>query len=189
VPRRDRGRHLLHDEEELTGPDFTLRLATPSDAEELARSVGEGFAGYRVFAPTGWEPPAEVSDPKPIADRLRDPEAWAVLAERGGEVAGHASFVPGRTSRWGSVDEGLAHLWQLFVREPYWGSGLATALHGEAVAEAVRRGFTSIRLYTPAGQARARRFYEREGWSVHGEPFLSQDLGLELVEYRRPLAG
>ncbi|MFL5827027.1 MAG: GNAT family N-acetyltransferase [Thermoleophilaceae bacterium] len=179
--------HLLHDEEELTGPGFTLRRATPSDAQELARCVGEGFAGYRSFAPPGWQPPAEVSDPEPIAERLRDPEVWAMVAELEGELAGHVSFVPARSSRWGSPDASLAHLWQLFVRAQYWGSGVAATLHGAAVAEAADRGFTSIRLYTPAGQARARRFYEREGWTTRGAPFLSQDLGLKLVEYRRPL--
>ena len=37
-----------------------------------------------------------------------------------------------------------------------------------------------------AGQARARRFYEREGWRQTGEPFEIAD-GLPTLEYRRPL--
>src|SRR4051794_5786150 len=175
--RRDRGRHLLHDEEELSGRGFTLRPGTAADAEELSRTVGEGFAGYRAFAPPGWRPPLQVSDPGPIRERLIDPESWCLVGESGGEVAGHASFVPGKTSRWGAVEPGLAHLWQLFVREPYWGSGLAPALHAEAVAEASARGFTSFRLFTPAGQARARRFYEREGWASIGAPFFEGGIG------------
>jgi hypothetical protein len=38
----------------------------------------------------------------------------------------------------------------------------------------------------PSGQARARRFYEREGWQAAGELF-DNPLGLLLVEYRRGL--
>ena len=150
--------------------------------------MGEGFESYRSFAPEGWQPPADVRDFIPIAERLAYPEVWAMLAERGAEVAGHVAFAPARSTRWGSPDAGMAHLWQLFVREPYWGTGIASALHREAMAEAARRGFTSIRLYTPSGQARARRFYEREGWTTVGDPFVQEDIGLELVEYRRPLS-
>jgi predicted GNAT family N-acyltransferase len=43
-----------------------------------------------------------------------------------------------------------------------------------------------MRLFTPEGQARARRFYEREGWVQYGEPF-EAGLGIPLVEYRREL--
>jgi hypothetical protein len=55
-----------------------------------------------------------------------------------------------------------------------------------ALEEAARRGFPTIRLFTPVGQARARRFYEREGWEERGEPF-DAPLGLSLIEYRREL--
>jgi hypothetical protein len=44
-----------------------------------------------------------------------------------------------------------------------------------------------MRLFTPAEQQRARRFYEREGWSAVTEAYLEEPLGLEIVEYRRPL--
>ena len=45
-----------------------------------------------------------------------------------------------------------------------------------------------MRLFTPAGQARARRFYEREGWVQAGAEFHEPALGLALVEYRYALA-
>ena len=87
--------------------------------------------------------------------------------------------------RWPDVP-GVAHFWQLFVRAPWWGTGLATELHAAAVAEAAHRGFAAMRLFTPAGQARARRFYEREGWTG-GAPFDDDTFGMPLVEYRREL--
>jgi hypothetical protein len=60
-------------------------------------------------------------------------------------------------------------------------------LHTRALHAARERGFTAIRLFTPTGQARARRFYEREGWTVNGEPFCDPGFGLQLVEYHRSL--
>ncbi len=44
-----------------------------------------------------------------------------------------------------------------------------------------------MRLHTPSGQARARRFYEREGWQAAGAHAADAVLGLETVEYRRRL--
>ena len=75
----------------------------------------------------------------------------------------------------------------LFVREPWWGTGLAGRLHGLAVAEAAARGYEQLRLVTPAGQRRSRAFYEREGWSTDGIETLEPMLGLELVTYTRPV--
>ena len=84
-------------------------------------------------------------------------------------------------------DPGLAHLWQIFVREPFWGTGVATALHTAMLEEARQRGYARLRLFTPAAQARARRFYEREGWALAAPPFFDESFGMEIVEYRRPL--
>jgi hypothetical protein len=41
-----------------------------------------------------------------------------------------------------------------------------------------------MRLFVPVGQARVRRFYEREGFTATGEPF-DTGLKLPLLEYRR----
>jgi len=63
----------------------------------------------------------------------------------------------------------------------------AQRLHALALEEAARRRYETIRLYTPHGAARARAFYEREGWELAGPAFSEPLLGLDLVEYRRPL--
>ena len=81
-------------------------------------------------------------------------------------------------------DPALGHVSNLFVRRDRWGSGLARALHAAAVAAARDRGFTELRLFVAAGQARARRFYEREGWAAAGAPFDDPVPGLTMVEYR-----
>jgi len=41
-----------------------------------------------------------------------------------------------------------------------------------------------MRLFTPAGQRRARRFYEREGWTLVEAPRFEDAFGLDVAEYR-----
>ena len=84
-------------------------------------------------------------------------------------------------------DPGLAHFRQLFVTRAHWGTGLATRLHAAALDEARLRGFTAMRLFTPAAQERARRFYEREGWALARPPAFEERIGLDIAEYHRAL--
>jgi diamine N-acetyltransferase len=167
---------------------WSLRPATPADAPQIADVMGEGFETYREFAPPGWEPPDARGELEGFREALADPEIWCLIAEADGEAAGHVAFMPARLHTHPSDEPGLAHVWQLFVRAPWWGSGLATELHGAAIAEAAARGFTELRLFTPAGQLRARRFYEREGWTAAGEPADAPEVGLPIVEYRRAIS-
>ena len=74
--------------------------------------------------------------------------------------------------------------------EGTWASDpLARELMAICVADATAAGFTHIRLGTPRDHLRARRFYEREGWTTDGVPLPDDSLGLVLIEYRRALAG
>ena len=68
-----------------------------------------------------------------------------------------------------------------------WGSGLATTLLRTAEDDARTSGFGALRLFVAEHQARARRFYEREGWHAVTEPYFDPIPGLPMVEYRRPL--
>jgi ribosomal protein S18 acetylase RimI-like enzyme len=162
-----------------------IRVATPDDAAALLAVMTEGFEGYGSFAPEDWEP--EMPTVEQVAGRVGAPTTFCLIAEDdGGGAAGHVGFLPSDVAGHPDAEPGLAHLWQLFVRPPHWGTGLAADLLARAVAEAHARGFTTMRLYTPAGQSRARRFYEREGFALAGGR-LDERLGLEIVEYRRAL--
>lgn len=166
-----------------------IRLATPEDAGALAGTTRLGFESYREWAPPGWEPPPRTLEIRAIRERLKVATTWCAMAvDAAGEPAGHAGIThASERDRPHAQIPGLAHLWMLFVRPPWWGTGLATRLHALALEEAARQGYTSIRLYTPHGAARARAFYAREGWAEHGRPFQEPLLGLDLVEYRRGL--
>ena len=117
------------------------------------------------------------------------PSTWALLALSGDEPAGHVAITQAREREEPRPDiPGLAHLWMLFVRPPWWGSGLARAAERpRRRARPPRGAIAAMRLHTPAGNARARAFYEREGWSTDGVAIPEPLLGLDLVEYRRDL--
>jgi GNAT superfamily N-acetyltransferase len=158
-----------------------IRPATLADAPALAETVQEGFVSYRTWAPRGWQPPAAELQLAGIRDRLPHLGCVCMVAEDAGRPAGHVAFVPARD------ESGVAHVWMLFVREPWWGTGLAADLLARAVALAAAEGYGAMRLHTPAEHVRARRFYEREGWTAAAPPFYEPMLGLMLVTYRTQL--
>ena len=155
-----------------------VRAATPDDAPAFGALIAAGFASYRAFQPAGWEPPGAAGETARSARRLAQPATWARLALDGGTPAGCVLFEPAPGL------PGVAHLANLFVDPAWWGTGLAARLHGQAVAAMRERGYRTGRLFTPEGQARARRFYEREGWRAAGPPRWEELLGLSLLEYR-----
>jgi hypothetical protein len=57
-----------------------------------------------------------------------------------------------------------------------------------AVTEAHRRSCARLRLWTPRGAARSRRFYEREGWTPTGNERDESPIRLPIVEYERALS-
>jgi len=167
---------------------FELRPAQPDDAELLAETVRLGFESFRAWAGAAFDPPPEVLEVGRIREGLERPSTWALLALSGAEPAGHVAITQAREREEPRPDiPGLAHFWMLFVRPPWWGSGLAARLNGLAVQEAEKRGYEALRLHTPAGNVRARAFYEREGWHAVGGPIPEPLLGVDLVEYRRDL--
>jgi GNAT superfamily N-acetyltransferase len=162
------------------------RPATPEDVAAITETVDQGFATYAAFLPPGWtRPPAQLEGSR-VAERLGEPSTWLWVAEADGQVVGHAGFAQARTRDEARAPiRGLAHLFHLFVREPYWGTGIARELHRRAVEEVAARGYEAMRLVTPVGQARARAFYERQGWATDGVAHHEPMLAMDVVEYRR----
>ena len=167
-----------------------LRPLTIDDAEAMAESFRQGLESFRDWAPPDWRPPVRPPEAEVqlIREGLALPSTWGLLATDAGRVAGHVAFMQAREREEPRPEiAGLAHFWQLFVRRDWWGTGLAAELNRRAVAEAAARGYAAMRLLTPLGNARARAFYEREGWSTDGVAVFEPALGVDLVEYRRRL--
>ena len=163
-----------------------LRTATDADVDALARMAADALAGYTAFAPAGWAPPTVEQEVEQLAVLLRDPAVWCRVAEDERGLAGQVTVLPAAQAARPVDEPELAHLRDLFLREDTWGTGLAATLVADAVAHAREQGFTAVRLFVATGQARARRFYAREGWRPEGAPFFDPKPGLELLELRRP---
>ena len=161
-----------------------FRPATVHDAESLARGVIEGVEDYPSFAPPGWTAPSFKAEVEHLRKSLADERVWCLVAESDGELVGQITVLPAAGGPHPVDDPTLAHVSNLFVRRDFWGSGLARDLHRAAINEALERGFKELRLFVAAGQARARRFYEREGWLAASDKFDDPAPGLTMVEYR-----
>jgi GNAT superfamily N-acetyltransferase len=172
------------------------RRATLDDLDALLGDVQAGFDSYVEFTPIGWQPPDIAPDRDRTAELLADPATWALIALVEQCPVGHIAFFPARerpageprgTWRTRAVIPGLAHLWQLFVLPDWWGRGVASLLHDAAIGEMRMQGYGHARLLTPSLHARARRFYERRGWSTAADEF-NDELTLMITEYRLALS-
>ncbi len=166
-----------------------LRIATPAEAPALVANVADGFASYRAWAPDGWSPPViGHTETARLTERLAQPEVWCLMACDGEQVAGHVGLGPTTREDPAPAPAGTTNVWQLFVRAPWRGRGVAASLMERAVAEAGARGYETMRLWTPRGAARARRFYEREGFVLTGAVHERTPSGLVTVQYARPVS-
>jgi GNAT superfamily N-acetyltransferase len=105
------------------------------------------------------------------------PDARILVAERDGIVIGLAVCTRKRKT---------CELRALYVVPDSWGSGVGRELM-ETGLEAMRdRGAREAFLWVGEANGRARRFYEREGWSADGETRVSE-AGPREVRYQRAL--
>jgi GNAT superfamily N-acetyltransferase len=167
---------------------IVTRLASSSDAGAVALNISEGFEGYRAWAPADWTPPVVgEGDPDRFAGALARPDVWFLVAVSDDEVIGHVALSLSTREEPGPPPPDTVFVWQLFVRPTWHGHGVARQLMQAAVAEAANRGFAHMRLWTPEGACRARRFYEREGWTLTGRVHRHSDFGVPTVEYCRSI--
>ncbi len=161
-----------------------LRRARVADAAAIVELVIDCFEEYREFAPPGWQPPDHSGAVARTESALVLPGTAGTVATQAGAHVGHVLWIPAAdTKRIDASDSATAFLWQLFVAVLHRGSGLASRLLAEALHEARSRGFREFRLQTVGANERARRFYEREGWTLLGDWGTDPELGLALVEY------
>jgi GNAT superfamily N-acetyltransferase len=156
-------------------PDWIVREARHDDAEGFVRAHEASWDAVGLVE-------QRLGDLVPFDRRLRmfeagvakvseDARVW--VAERESTIVGLAVC---------ACEEGTAELRDLYVRPETWGSGVAKALHATALDWMRPRADEAI-LWVGEGNARARRFYEREGWKADGETRESP-LGPRELRYR-----
>ena len=141
----------------MTGHDrqVTFRCARPDDAAEIAgiwyRGWCDGHLGHVS------EQLVAVRTPQSFGARAADRIGDTRVALVDGTVAGFVMVVDDEVE-------------QVYVSAAHRGTGVADALLHEAERLVRANGYTRAWLAVVAGNARARRFYERCGWSDDG-PF------------------
>lgn len=137
-----------------------IRIARETDAEGLVHA--HEAAWDAALAPIVG---SRLDELAPLAQRvegargsLADPpeNARAWVAERGGGIVGMAT----------AHDDELR---SLYVAPVAWGTGVAQELMGAALEWMAGRGVREAFLWVGEENRRARRFYEREGWTADGE--------------------
>jgi ribosomal protein S18 acetylase RimI-like enzyme len=172
--------------------DFRLRAARPADAEAVAAlHVASWRAGYAGIVP------AEVLDrldPAERAVRMRQryaeppPQTHHLVAVdvATGAVAGLANAGPYRRGqRWDDPDPTAGEVYAIYADPRYWGRGVGRLLMDGTVAALRADGRRPVRLWVLTANDRARRFYERYGFTADGTvSVFALDGGGELPELR-----
>jgi len=163
-----------------------VRRALPGDAAAIADvHVRTWQAAYgHVFEP---ERLARIDVSRRAAGwsrRLADGET-AFVAERDGAVVAFASVGPARDLH------GLGELYAIYALPAAWGSDAGPALMRASVGALRAAGYGEAVLWVLEDNPRARRFYEREGWTLDGAAKEDEFLGTRVpeVRYRISLAG
>ena len=81
----------------------------------------------------------------------------------------------------------LPEITMLYVVPEYWGGAVARELLAVGTDWMVQQGWSGARLRVVETQARARRFYEREGWQPDAPLDAAHNGLFALVYYRRDL--
>ena len=159
-----------------------VRPAVPADAAGLARVHIDAWRSAYV----GIMPDAYLAE----LDEARFARGWERAIDEGvstaligtidGVVRGFATFGVARD------DEPVeaAQLYGFNLHPIAFGSGLAIALHGAALDALGAAGHTGVYLWVAEANPRARRFYEREGWTADGGVKIEEFGGRPLREVR-----
>ena len=149
--------------------DVTIRAATVDDAEAIAEvNVASWRWAYDRLLP------ASVLDALSVEGRATDWRSMIVspvcdvsVATAGdGTVVGFANV--GRTRDDDDASLTTGELFALYVRPETAGTGIGRALLQQAETRLRAAGFTHATLWVLETNGRARRFYERHGWSFDG---------------------
>lgn len=104
-----------------------------------------------------------------VRTHLRDPSTWFLLANEGPALVGMAAAEPllgeGRA---GPAIPGGCFLNLIFVDPEKWGEGLGGAILDAVLAEAKRRHYSRVVLWTHEDNERSHRLYRSRGFSPTG---------------------
>ena len=148
--------------------EFRIRAATAADVASVAAIVGEAYRPY--IARIGRAPGPMMDD---YAARIAEGAVWVL--EEAAVIVGLIVLLPGPD---------YLLLDNIAVSPSRQGSGLGRRLLAFAEAEALRRGYREIRLYTHQVVVENQRFYASVGYEETGR---GTEAGYDRVFMRKRL--
>ena len=170
--------------------EVTTRLATVDDAEAIALAHTRAWQrAYRGIVNADFLDNINLDE---RVERWREnllkvrvpegvPDPTDYVAEVDGNVVGFANVGVWRQA---PDDATLAELWAMYVHPDHWGTGAGHALMGATIEQFHRVGAHTAFLWVLEDNARARRFYERQGWQVDPVTQEEQIAGDIIIERR-----
>lgn len=165
-----------------------LRPAELRDADGIGEvHVLAWRAAYRGLMPQAY---LDGLQPAVRAERWRttlsaaQPEGWRmfVAEDASGRIDGFVVVGPSRDE--GDAARGIGELMAINLRPEAFGTGAGQALHDAAVDSLAASGWRRAMLKVVAGNARAIRFYERNGWCDAGTSHAIEIAGVAVPERR-----
>jgi GNAT superfamily N-acetyltransferase len=146
-----------------------IRPATREDARAIAEvHVASWRAAYRGLLPDAYLDRLSVDEREAQRrEHLDDPsEAWGTLvAEEDGRVVGFATFGPSRDE---DAPPGTGEVPAIYLDPAVVGTGVGRDLFAETTTGLRHAGYGRATLWVLEANDRARRFYEKAGWTWDG---------------------
>jgi len=161
-----------------------LRPAVPADALAVAQiHVRAWQIGYRGLLPPGYLDSLRAEDRAARYTFGRTDGPRTTVAVEAGPGA------PDRGELVGFATIHGAELCALHVDPDAWGRGVGRALIAQARADLAAAGITEAHVWVLVGNARAERFYARDGWATDGTRRSDTVWGavVDEIVYRRQL--
>ena len=154
-----------------------FRAAEPADVAALASLLLRASPGRALEAECEY-----------VRAYFERPETVIRIAVQDAEPVGVVSFEPSLVRGDEGADERTAYLRLIATDPSLWGTGLAGQLLEWAQTRMAAVGFAHAYLWCAESNSRARRFYERAGWTADGRRREHEDWG-PMLAYAKQVSG
>lgn len=145
-----------------------FRAATPADAAVLAELGAATFIETfgHLYRAQDLRAFLAIHTAQSWRAELADPDHAVTIGEADGAAVAYAKLGPAKLPF--TPPDGAIELRQFYVRAPHHGSGVAATMMAWVLAQARARGAAALYLSVFVDNPRARRFYERYGFTRVG---------------------
>jgi ribosomal protein S18 acetylase RimI-like enzyme len=148
---------------------ITVRPGGPADVDGALAAWAAAMEARRGR-------PVEPAGRERARDHLGKPDAFLLVADDGGRIAGLAVGMQALADDGaGPPLPGHCHISAVFVEPDRWGTGIGGRLVDAVLAAAAARGYRTAQLWTQADNERALRLYASRGFARTGRSKVVDD--------------